>query len=149
VNLLRIPKYWSVWLGEWEGIQAFRVWQWLGAWGRRLGLEEEEEGAFIPPPPNLPVGLWGPRAPGVKTPGTRARPGTRGSKTPGTRGGQRRSPRRPGTRGSRTPGTRSGQRPSPWSPGTRGGQRPPTRDRAPGGPDPGHPGWSGRIETSP
>jgi len=30
-----------------------------------LGSKEEEEGVFIPPPPNLPVGHGGPRAPGV------------------------------------------------------------------------------------
>src|SRR3954463_12911865 len=61
------------------------------AW-ERLGRKEEEEGVFIPTPPNLPVGLGGPRAPGVKGPGPRtiqrhwARgPGTRGSNTPGTR----------------------------------------------------------------
>ena len=57
--------------------------------GRRLGSKEEEEGVFMPPPPNLPVGLEGPRAPGVKTPGTRGgqRPDTqdRASGGPGPR----------------------------------------------------------------
>ena len=55
----------------------------VGSLGRRLGSKEEEEGVFIPPPPNLPVGLGEPRAPGVKTPGTRAKTGHPGVQDPG------------------------------------------------------------------
>src|SRR3954468_20869271 len=94
------------------------------AW-ERLGSKEEEEGVFIPPPPNLPVGHGGPRAPGVVRghlqgdrapwgPGPRAprvvRDHLQGDRAPGGPG-----PRAPGVKG---PGTRTIQRHWARGPGT-------------------------------
>ena len=71
--------------------------------GRRLGSKEEEEGVFIPPPPNLPVGHGGPRAPGVVRDHT-TRPGHPGVQDPGHPEYSESSTMGPGTRG---PGPRA------------------------------------------
>ena len=97
----------------------------------------KKRGLLYPLPPNLPVGLGVPRAPGVKTPGTRAKTGHPGVQDPGHPGWSETIPKETGHPGVQDPGHPEWSETFSMEPGH------------PGVRDPGHPGWSETIHPRP